>query len=176
MIVFSYQNTGRTNKAETDARILESVEKFCRRIEMPFSPSVQVLRTEYGKPYLVGLPLHIGVTHAGDILLVGVSRKPFGIDAEPRDRKPKNHNRIVNRYFTPQEQEKAMRRPKEEQAQKFLSLWVRKEAWLKFRGLGLSELSLADTMNAEGIFIKVPHETLIIYVYSEQEVKTITLL
>ncbi len=173
MVVFSYANMGKPNKEATEKQILKSAKRYAQIREQSFSSKTKVLRTEHGKPYLSHSSLFVSVSHTEDVLLVGVSEEPFGLDAEAKNRELRDYMSIVNRFFSKEEQEAILALPEQERKQTFLSLWVKKEAFLKYRGVGLSELSLADTKKAAGVFTPVPHESLMIYVYSEQEIQSI---
>ena len=95
MKIFYYNKAKNHTQNDTDQLIKESLNGYLGK-----EISVQIKRTSAGKPYLPGYPLHIGVTHTDDIVLIAISEKPFGIDCESIDRTVSNHARIAEKYFS----------------------------------------------------------------------------
>ena len=98
-----------------------------------------------GKPCIVDrngdrLPVECSVTHTGDWWLCAVGSHPLGLDAELR-------SRIINparirRIGTEDEREwrdRAAELRSEDQNERLLWLWVRKEAYVKYLGTGIKE-------------------------------------
>jgi 4'-phosphopantetheinyl transferase len=91
---------------------------------------------EHGKPFVEGLELSL--SHAEAQLLVAVSAAgPLGVDLE-RNRPFAGLERMVEHFFAPPERAFVLGCGQPEQTRRFLSLWTRKEAYLKAVGLGLS--------------------------------------
>jgi len=93
-----------------------------------------------GKPILPESELHFNLSHSGGLAVFTFSQgHEVGIDIEKKRHIP-NVLEIAKKHFTPEETEAlkiyATKRPNLlEEA--FLSLWTRKEAWLKAIGTGL---------------------------------------
>ena len=117
-----------------------------------------------GKPAAGAPELDFSVTHTGDWWICAVGRAedgPFGIDAELRRRSVRKPDTFPRRFFRPEEarfvslasgkgntqirtfqkievpaerNETQMRKKKS----RFLKIWVRKEAYLKYTGAGLA--------------------------------------
>ena len=98
--------------------------------------SDEIAVTEYGKPYLPGLPdFHFSLSHSGNMALCAVSPKEIGCDIEaPRGYDPQ----IAKRFFHPAEKEWLFSRPADEQSDAFFRLWTGKESFIKALGLGLN--------------------------------------
>ncbi len=79
--------------------------------------------------------LHFSVTHTDHWWLCAVYGQPLGVDMEEQDRRV-NQN-IAQRFFSQAEQQWLEARGKT--AEHFLELWVRKEAYVKYLGTGLTE-------------------------------------
>ena len=95
-----------------------------------------------GRPYFKNTDIRISISHSGDIWLCALGRNETGIDIERiTDR---NHLKIAERFFTPEEN----RFVASGGADGFFRLWVRKEAYVKYIGKGISygldSFSLSD--------------------------------
>ncbi|TJX13955.1 4'-phosphopantetheinyl transferase superfamily protein [Tissierella creatinini] len=97
---------------------------------------LNIKKTKYGKPYLVDYPyVHFNVTHTKDMIAGAISDNPIGIDMERI--KPRPHNkRIAEKFLTKNEQKYIFHR-KDNQDLRFLEVWTRKEAYVKWAGLGM---------------------------------------
>lgn len=84
---------------------------------------------ENGKPYIPNAPF-FNLSHSGDFVIIAVSEKPVGIDIQ-EPVAPERAQKIARRFFTLEEQELTAR---------FTELWTRKEAYIKFTGIGLSAM------------------------------------
>ena len=164
MKLYYYEKSKNHKSADTDVLLQASVGAFCN--EENLSPyKGRILRTSLGKPYLEGDYLHVGVTHTEDTIIIGISRKPFGIDCESKSRIPKNPERVMSRFFTVGEQQYVKSSENEREA--FLDVWVRKEAYVKFTGEGISGLCGCDVTKLYGFSRIENHKNLIIYIYKE---------
>jgi len=95
--------------------------------------SHEIITTEKGKPVCVGGP-GISISHSEQhVFCALVGDGEIGIDVEVPPQ-PRDAGKIASRFFSEQEAAWVARDPDE----RFLMLWVIKEAWLKATGLGLS--------------------------------------
>jgi 4'-phosphopantetheinyl transferase len=95
-----------------------------------------------GKPHLQrvpgGLNLEFNLSHSHSLLMLAITRdRRIGIDVEHLSRIP-GYETIAARYFSPSEYRALLSVPQEERNNAFLSIWTRKEAYIKARGDGLS--------------------------------------
>ncbi len=136
--------------------------------------SAKISRTASGKPYFPDIPeLHFSVSHTGEVWACAVDRQPIGFDIEKTDRfsghpekdKPgkerkaeklqeekavrKKWDSLAKRFFTNEEYEFVQKNG----SLAFLRLWVRKEAYLKYKGCGLSGGLDRIEMVSGGIFV-----------------------
>ncbi len=103
--------------------------------ELGLDPRVlRFRRGPHGRPELVDHPLRFSLSHAQDLALVALARNAVGVDVEPL-RAP---DLDVARYFSRAEQLELERLPARERSEALLRGWVRKEAFLKARGTGLT--------------------------------------
>lgn len=104
--------------------------------------AVQLRYAAYGKPYLAGEPwlptLRFNLSHSGEIALVAVTgEREIGIDVESLGRNL-DYERIIARFLSPREQWMLRTLPPTLRRHAFFTCWVRKEAYAKATGLGLS--------------------------------------
>jgi 4'-phosphopantetheinyl transferase len=95
-----------------------------------------------GQPYLPqpsdGSGLRFSLSHSSSLALFAITLdRKIGIDVEPSSNAA-DWQAIANRFFSALECQYLFSLPLAEQGQAFLSLWTRKEAYVKARGEGLS--------------------------------------
>lgn len=100
--------------------------------------SYVVCEGAHGKPYAAEngeaiSDIHFSVSHTGKLWLCAVDSCPLGLDIESSSRR--RSEQIAKRFFAPQEKAFLEQNGMKE----FLTLWVRKEAYIKWKGTGLSE-------------------------------------
>lgn len=105
-------------------------------------PAAVVFRhSAHGKLFLGdrhGPELRFNCSHSGNLALVAVARgREVGVDIE-RVRPDFSDDAIPESFFAPREAAMLRALPARQQAQAFFELWVRKEAYVKARGTGLS--------------------------------------
>lgn len=155
---------------KTDDLIRESVLRYAQLAGLQEKVLFEIKRTQSGKPFLDGLPLCVGVSHTGNIAAIAVSGQNFGIDMELKDRQITNIGAITKRFYFEKEREFVNAAAAEsEKNSRALEIWVKKEAFLKCLGTGLSAINRADTEAVCGKFRKVEHKAMIIYVYFEDK-------
>jgi 4'-phosphopantetheinyl transferase len=87
-----------------------------------------------GKPVLAGeRAVDFNLTHSGDLTLLGVARRPLGVDME-RVREMPRAIELAKRYYSPAQHEEIAATPDEARSRKFLGMWVRREAYAKALG------------------------------------------
>ncbi len=98
-----------------------------------------------GKPALAAdpaggaVPLHFNVSHARDLALMGFAeRRRIGVDLAWVDGEAR-HDAVASRFFSHPERAVYAAAAPEWRRTVFSRIWVRKEAYLKGRGEGISE-------------------------------------
>ncbi|MBN2003873.1 MAG: 4'-phosphopantetheinyl transferase superfamily protein [Anaerolineae bacterium] len=95
----------------------------------------------YGKPALATPDhawLQFNLSHSGDLALIAVTRnRPIGIDVE-QIIPPDNFPRLVEQYFSANENAAFLALPDCKRAAAFFAGWTRKEAYVKALGTGVS--------------------------------------
>ena len=98
------------------------------------APMPNILTGHRGKPYFETGDLHFSITHTKHHVFCAVSDRPVGIDAEELDREVPA--KLVSKILSPFElaqYEKAA-----DPSLALLTLWVLKEAYLKYLGTGIN--------------------------------------
>jgi len=88
----------------------------------------------HGRPELSDGALRFSLSHAGGLALIGIAKNTVGVDVEAI--RPGTHFDVV-RFFSSREQATLAGLPEHERCAAFFRAWVRKEAYLKARGVGL---------------------------------------
>ena len=106
--------------------------------------------TEFGKPYLKDYPeWQFNLSHTKNAILVGVSSHPIGVDIEFIDKKSQDFINIAKRFFLDSEFNYIIKCP-HRQVERFFEVWTKKEAYLKYTSLGLTQsLSSFDVLSEE---------------------------
>ncbi len=162
MTLYIYPKHGLHTRADTDRLIAQSLARF-----LPDLPKPPVLlRTASGKPFFEGGFPQLGVTHSDSAVIIALADTPFGIDCEDRDRRVKHMDALCKRFFAAAEQDFVRNAgSEEEKTRRFLEIWVKKEAYVKYTGEGLKALSAVDTTTLSGRFENRSDEQHFLYIY-----------
>ncbi len=120
---------------------------------------LRIDKKEFGKPFLPDYPeLSFNMSHSGDILALAISsQRQLGIDVECY--KARNTwNGLVKKCFAPEEADYWNRLDKAEQGQAFYQFWVKKEAFVKAVGKGITLGLDQCVVNPDDVtsFLRVP--------------------
>lgn len=122
-------------------------------------PKVKVVYNEKGKPSIEGVDKkwHISVTTTGDVMLAAVADCPIGIDGEKLDRFSDPNNKIdyvalAERFFTDEEADYVR---DGDVAERFVKVWVRKEAYVKCVGKTLAEFGSFSVVEGDRLLNKI---------------------
>ncbi|MBQ7645817.1 MAG: 4-phosphopantetheinyl transferase family protein [Clostridia bacterium] len=120
--------------------------------------SAEIFYTPKGKPYTKGLAndIYISVTTTGEVMVCVFADSPVGIDGEylPRfNDKKTDYLSIAERFFTDEEADYV--REGDGDPQRFVKIWVRKEAFSKYTGKGLSDFSNFSVSDGDKLLNKV---------------------
>jgi 4'-phosphopantetheinyl transferase len=112
----------------------------------------------HGKPALDIADFHFNLSHSEDVALLGVARRPIGVDVE-RVRPIPDALAIAGRFFSRAEVIWLAALPPAAVEPAFVVLWTRKEALLKGVGRGLSQnLDSYDVFGPRGASLQVSAE------------------
>ena len=182
MKFYFYEKTPAYGRGDTDRLILESLRQYAAETARFLPPDVTVRRSPLGKPYLPEFSpaLFVGVTHTDKTVVIAFDEKPFGIDCESNSRRVRRRESVMRRFFSEKEQQYVRLGTYASDAletydrsdmainRRFLEIWVKKEAYVKYLGIGLAALASADTFTIDqttGYFEKIPHGDDILYYF-----------
>lgn len=97
---------------------------------------VELLKTDEGKPYIQGFPIHFNISHAEDFVVCAFSDQEIGIDIEQIKEIDLG---IAKRFFCLSEYEDLLTQKTVNQLDYFYSLWTLKESYMKWLGAGMSK-------------------------------------
>ena len=159
--VFVLENSTTKKKRQSDVQ--NAVREYLK------NPKVKVVYDDdTGRATIEGAEkkLYISLTRANTVMLVALYEKPIGIDSEylPRVTVPENkidYTMLAQRFFSEEEYDLMHETNRETEAETFLRIWVRKEAYIKAAGKTIVEFpnfSVVDNMRfvpkVSGISIK----------------------
>lgn len=139
MILYVYDNYKGNNEAflSTAHLIILALKQYHKEIGKEFITDVtmmpEILRTQKGKPYLENLPVHFSVSHSENLWVCLINDTENGVDIQSRNHR--NYEAIAHRFYQPEEQI-AVRNGG---LPAFISIWCRKEAFIKYHGLTIGE-------------------------------------
>ena len=97
-----------------------------------------IFYNEYGKPYIKNNPIYFNISHSKPYTVICIADKEVGIDIE----KITYRKRVLNKICTCTEIQHI------NNAHDFTKLWVKKEAYVKYLGIGLSyDLKKVNTLD-----------------------------
>lgn len=98
----------------------------------------KVVTEEGKKPYLEGVNIHFNIAHSHNIVVLAISDKEVGVDVEVLDYH-RDLTKPAKYLFTKEELETYKGLEKNEKTNYFYANWVRKEAYFKEKGIGLTK-------------------------------------
>ena len=144
-IMWKYRKeSDRINYAVTKAIVnllFSKIEKLkCEEIRWRYG--------KYNKPYIRNhLNLHFNISHTTGFSIVAFSRNEIGVDIENIERNI-DYSEIKNNFFINNEKILGLK--------DFYKYWVSKEAYLKYKGVGLIQnLETVDVINKNNNVMKV---------------------
>jgi len=130
-----------------ETRLFQNMNQNINAVHIP------LMKTESGKPYLEGTPLHFSISHTGKLWACLISQSEIGFDIQEK-RNVKFH-KLADRFFMDEE----IAFVRENGIDGFFDIWVRKEACIKYYGTGIRDIKsfgvvkdgkLADQINNNG--------------------------
>lgn len=131
----SYQGN-KTQAPATEELIRQSLKQYMAENGIPSATPIEQLtieRTNKGKPFVPGLGIHFSVSHSERVWVCLVGDVESGVDIQNKTHK--NYEAIAKRFFQLDEQEAI----KTGGLQTFISIWCRKEAFIKYYGMTIGD-------------------------------------
>lgn len=119
------------SKNDSKSHINDVISKYLNANKEYF----RFYKNEHGKPYLKDYPnTHFNVSRTVNAFVCVLADKPVGVDIEKANRLYKC---ITRKFFTDNEQKYVFAK-NSKQDERFTEIWVKKEAYVKWLGLGMS--------------------------------------
>ncbi len=156
MYLYYKENTSKEDSRSLLKQVLKRYIKKCGGSQL-FEGELQIAKTLQGKPYLQEplLPekIFFSVSHTKSYWVCLIGGEELGIDIEEKTRGiPEERILSISQRFFSKEEFACV---KELGKEVFYSIWVRKEAFIKCKGTGLSEnLRSFSTIDENGSFKK----------------------
>lgn len=118
--------------------LTEMIKVYAPKVEIP----LEFDKNEFGKPFILNQKnINFSISHAGDFCACGIcfgEENKIGVDIEKKRQYKKGNKAIVNRFFSKDEGTFVENAQTQEQKEKnFLTIWTRKESYVKATGEGL---------------------------------------
>lgn len=150
MILYTFNTEDKFDEVNKRELLNRSLLDYCvnKNIRIPEN-GLEIERTNSGKPLIANMDgIHFSISHTKGLFVCGVQDSNLGIDVEDiylkvslnkktTDGKDfsKRYIGIAKRFFSNEENEHL----KIDGFQSFFRIWVRKEAFIKAKGTGISE-------------------------------------
>jgi len=138
MILYIYDSYrgNRTSELNTEKLVALALKQYV--IEMGSSLSIDenafsICKTQKGKPYIEGMPLHFSVSHSEHLWVCLVGDVENGVDLQYKIHS--NFEAISRRFYQPEEQKAVATGG----IAAFIAIWCRKEAFIKLFGLSIGD-------------------------------------
>ncbi|WP_066874814.1 4'-phosphopantetheinyl transferase family protein [Clostridium mediterraneense] len=111
----------------------ELMEKFNLK-----NKEINFIENKYGKPRIIELEdFYFNLSHSGSYIVAAISDSEVGIDIEEMQ-EFQDFKEIAENFFSKEEVTYILEGTKEETVDRFYEIWTLKEAYVKFKGKGLS--------------------------------------
>lgn len=137
LYVYDNYKGNRTADLSTDQLIKITLKQYCKELgvktlgDTRMDPNIR--RTQNGKPYIDNLSLHLSVSHSEHLWVCLIGESENGVDIQRRDHR--NYQAIARRFYQPEEQTAVQNVGLDS----FISIWCRKEAFIKYYGMTIGE-------------------------------------
>lgn len=127
----------RIEESEIEIVVLRLSDLLQRLASDRFPVEIPYQYGEHGKPDFAEGGYHFNLSHSGDYVCLAVDQNQIGIDIQKMC--PLRDLKVAEHFFTMREQE-ALKAYDEKQAQEllFYTIWVKKEAYAKLTGEGIT--------------------------------------
>jgi phosphopantetheinyl transferase len=136
LYVFDQYKGNKTSEINTTKLVAQALKQYAQEMGLLIhndDNAMLMCKTQKGKPYIEGHPLHFSVSHSDHMWVCLVGDTQNGIDIQNKTHS--NYEAISRRFFQPEEQ-KAVEAGG---VDSFISIWCRKEAFIKLFGLTIGD-------------------------------------
>ena len=105
-----------------------SSKELLKKVLDEYKIKKEIIYNSYGKPYLKNNELYFNISHSYEYTVLVISNKEVGVDIE----KITMRSKVMEKVFD--EDEKKLIKSDED----FTKIWVKKESYVKYLGMGLA--------------------------------------
>ena len=134
-------------KDDSHKLLKRALEDYLNLEKETLPTNFEIKKAAGGKPYIQNYPCYFNISHSKNLWVCAMADKEIGVDVELVQ--PKNHEKLVQKYFTEDEARFLASNPKE----MFYQLWTAKEAHSKLLGESIFN-NLKVPMVEQGKFIE----------------------
>ncbi len=149
------------NPTDTEQIIRNYYKLYCEEKGLAYNPNIDIIRAENGKPYFESSDIHFSLSHTNSLTVICFAPFIVGIDCEKVTRKINHLELIKEKVYSRKEKDYA------NNDERFIEIWVKKEAYSKYTGNGLSDIRNFDTFSLNGEFNLTRYNNHIICTYHE---------
>ena len=122
-----------------------STKELLKKVMQELNINDEIIFNDNGKPYFKNSSFYFNISHSGNYIVLAISDKEIGVDIE----KIKMNEKVAKKICT--ESELKQIKTKDD----FTKIWVMKESYVKYLGIGLSYgLKNVDTTKIKNFDIK----------------------
>ncbi len=122
-----------------------SSKELLKKVLDEYKIKKEIIYNSYGKPYLKNNELYFNISHSYEYTVLVISNKEVGVDIE----KITMRSKVMEKVFD--EDEKKLIKSDED----FTKIWVKKESYVKYLGLGLAYgLENVHTLSLNNFIVK----------------------
>jgi phosphopantetheinyl transferase len=136
LYVFDQYIGNKTSDCNTTQLVALALKQYAEEtgwISAHDDKTLHMCKTQKGKPYIEGYPLHFSVSHSDHLWVCLVGDSENGVDIQKKTHP--NYEAISRRFFQPEEQKAVAAGG----VDSFIAIWCRKEAFIKFFGLSIGD-------------------------------------
>jgi len=136
LYVFDQYSGNKTNERNTTQLVALALKQYAEEtglVNHIDEKTFLMCKTQKGKPYIEGHPVHFSVSHSDNIWVCLVGDSENGVDVQKKTHS--NYQAISRRFFQPEEQ----RAVEAGGVESFIAIWCRKEAFIKLFGLTIGD-------------------------------------
>lgn len=122
-----------------------SSKELLKKVLDEYGIKDEIVYNAYGKPYLKNNELYFNISNSHEYTVLVISSKEVGVDIEKITMKERVIDKVCN------DNEKKLIKTEED----FTLMWVKKESYVKYLGIGLAYgLKNVDTLKLKNFIIK----------------------
>ncbi len=136
LYVFDHYKGNKNKEWSTEQLVTLALSQYIKEMGLKSTivdTSLRLCKTQKGKPYIDGYPLHLSVSHSDFMWVCLVGDAEVGVDIQSKSHS--NFEAISRRFYQPDEQKAVAAGG----IKSFIAIWCRKESFIKLFGLTIGD-------------------------------------